>query len=116
MGTLFKGIGWIFIIFFGFIVLGGIFGNSEDEEVYGVGDDYYASDGYAMYWEEDEFHLGIPKTLVKNNIRGCGQFKYKQSEKTDSEYKVQCTRDGKNWVEYLVWTSSGSVSGPNKIK
>ena len=63
-------------------------------------------------WQED-FHVGIAKTLATNHIKGCGEFKYRESTKhPGGEYKVFCTADGKNWVAYLVWPKINEVMGP----
>ncbi len=57
----------------------------------------YANAGpnYESSWHED-FHLEITKTFAKNNIRGCGQYKYKTNlDYLNKEFLVFCTHDGK---------------------
>lgn len=70
---------------------------------------------YPGGWIED-MNVGISRALVGKQIRGCGEYRYKESASTRSEYLVQCTRDGKNWVAYLVWTRTGAVTGPFKAE
>ena len=43
------------------------------------------SDKYPGPWKED-FNVGISKALAKNNIRGCGQYKYRKNSKFKGEY------------------------------
>jgi RNA polymerase subunit RPABC4/transcription elongation factor Spt4 len=66
---------------------------------------------YSGVWLND-FSVGISRALVKNNIRGCGQYKYMPSSKATGKFKVKCTSDGTNWKEYLVYVGSGKVIGP----
>jgi len=67
---------------------------------------------YPGPWQE-EFHLGITKALGSKSIRGCGQYKYRESSKNLNEYLVYCTADGTNWTVYVVWPNTGGVIGPN---
>lgn len=66
-------------------------------------------------WIED-INIQIARTLVKNNVKGCGEIKYKESTKTRSKYLVHCSSDGKYWKSYLVWPSLGEVHGPYKAE
>ena len=70
---------------------------------------------YPGTWHTD-FHVGISKALAQNNIRGCGEFKYKPSADSVSssigEFLVRCTADGRTWVSYLVWAGIDNVMGP----
>lgn len=68
---------------------------------------------YESRWHTD-VHLEISQALVKSEIRNCGEYKYKQSRTHQGEYVVYCTRDGTNWVSYLVWTGTKKVMGPYK--
>lgn len=70
------------------------------------------SERYPGPWRED-FNMGITKTLASNNVGGCGQYKYRESIKDRGEYLVYCTRDGSNWVAYLVWPNIGKLTGPH---
>lgn len=70
------------------------------------------SERYPGPWRED-FNLGITKALASKDIRGCGQYKYRESRNDKGEYLVHCTRDGNNWTAYLVWANTGSVTGPH---
>lgn len=66
---------------------------------------------YESAWRTD-FHTGITQALIANNVRGCGEYKYRESRKDRGEYLVYCTRDGKMWTAYLVWASIKKVMGP----
>jgi hypothetical protein len=66
---------------------------------------------YPAPWRE-EFDVGITKTLISKGIRGCGQYKYRESSKDRNEYLVHCTGDGKLWVAYFVWSATERVMGP----
>ena len=59
-------------------------------------------------------NAAISKALVKGGATGCGEYYYKASSQSADEYLVYCTRDGKNWVAWLVWPAIGNVIGPNK--
>jgi|GEM_PF-1635961 len=69
---------------------------------------------YESSWHTD-VHLKISQALVKSKIRNCGEYKYKQSRTHQGEYVVYCTRDGTNWISYLVWTGTKKVMGPYDI-
>jgi len=60
----------------------------------------------------DNMHVGISKTLVRNKIRGCGEYKYRASARDSGEYLVHCTADGKVWMAYLTWVPIQKVQGP----
>lgn len=69
---------------------------------------------YPGPWREGA-NLGISKALVANNIRGCGEFKYRESSRNRGEFLVYCSRDGSNWSAYFVWPSISKVTGPHQI-
>lgn len=71
------------------------------------------SQTYPGPWRED-MHANISRTLASKSIRGCGQYKYRESVKSSNEFLVYCTREGTNWVSYLVWPSANAVMGPYK--
>ncbi|CAM8642509.1 hypothetical protein MCEMSEM18_03523 [Comamonadaceae bacterium] len=76
----------------------------------------YAGDFAGQYpgtWS-DTPNAGIMRALASNNVAGCGQYSYKAAAGSSSEYLVYCTRDGKNWMAYLVWPKIGKVMGPNR--
>lgn len=54
----------------------------------------------------------IISTLVSNNVRGCGEFHFKASDRNSGEYLVYCTHDGRNWSAYIVWPNIDRISGP----
>lgn len=66
---------------------------------------------YPGPWKDD-LNVDISRAFVTKKIRGCGEYRYKESRTTRTEYLVQCSRDSKNWVAYLVWTRTGAVTGP----
>ncbi|MBB6561985.1 hypothetical protein HNP48_004687 [Acidovorax soli] len=68
---------------------------------------------YPGPWKDD-LNVDISRAFVAKQIRGCGEYRYKESRATRTEYLVHCTRDGKNWVAYLVWTRTGAITGPFK--
>ena len=72
---------------------------------------------FAEEWSgpwRDDVNFEITKTLIQNNVRLCGEYKYKQSAKSKNEYIVHCTPDGKNWYAYIVWTGIGKIMGPRR--
>ena len=69
---------------------------------------------YPGPWQED-FNIGITKALASQQIRGCGEYKYRESSKNKGEYLIYCTSDGKRWVAYLVWVNIGKITGPHTI-
>jgi len=68
-------------------------------------------DKFEEKWS-DSSNIQISRTLVKNNIRGCGEFKYKKNLNYNNEYLVRCTRDGKNWRAYTIYGLSEEILGP----
>lgn len=68
---------------------------------------------YPGPWHDD-FNMGITKALAKNQISGCGEYKYRPHKSASNEYLVYCTRDGSHWTAYLVWDLIGKVMGPYK--
>lgn len=69
-------------------------------------------EAYPGAWKSD-FNLTITKILASKNIRGCGEYYYKQSkDKRDHQYLVKCTSDGSNFLYYHVWTLIKKVHGP----
>ena len=72
------------------------------------------SERYSGSWQED-FDLGITKTLVAKGVSGCGQYKFRESSKDRGEYLVYCTNDGNNWTAYLVWPNISEVTGPHAL-
>lgn len=69
------------------------------------------SEKYPGPWQEN-FDQRITKTLAVNGIRGCGQYKFKEDAKQSKSYIVYCSRDGQNWLAYIVWAASEKVMGP----
>lgn len=68
---------------------------------------------YPLPWREpqgQEF-ISIQQTLIKNNVKGCGEY-YIRSSKDDAEYLVGCTRDGRVWTYYIIWTATQKAMGP----
>lgn len=71
------------------------------------------SERYTKEWSSS-FNVGITRALAKNNIKGCGDYKYKRSIQNEGEYLVHCSVDGFNWTAYLVWVPIEKVMGPYK--
>ena len=63
---------------------------------------------YSGGWNDNP-NLEISRVLGSNNIRGCGEYRFMESNKSSKEYLVQCTRDGKKWVSYVVWARLNKV-------
>lgn len=95
---------WILIII-GFILLIGYL-ESDKTEV-------SADSKFSQPWRSpgDEI-LGISKSLVKKEIRGCGEYYVRESKEDNGEYLVACTQDGQTWKYYLVWPRIEEVTGP----
>ncbi|WP_143482089.1 hypothetical protein [Pseudomonas congelans] len=66
---------------------------------------------YPAPWLE-RFNADINKALASSQIRGCGQYRYRVSTRSSSEFLVYCSRDGKNWLAYMVWPKISKVLGP----
>lgn len=62
----------------------------------------------AFAWN-DTFHQGISRALAKNNITGCGEYRWIENMDHKNEFKVQCSRDGKKWVTWTVWVGIDKV-------
>ena len=69
---------------------------------------------YPEPWER-ELSVGISKALAKHNVLGCGEYAYRKSIESRSEYLLLCSRTGTEWVAYLVWPALGEVTGPVKL-
>lgn len=67
---------------------------------------------YPGPWIED-FNIDITKVLMANNVRTCGQYKYRKSSRDEGEYLVYCTTNGMRWSAFTVWVPIGNVMGPN---
>lgn len=66
---------------------------------------------YPGPWQTD-YDSRISRTLTVNSISGCGEYKFKEDAKKSKSYVVYCSRDGKNWLAYIVWAASEKVMGP----
>ena len=60
----------------------------------------------------DEFNAPITKALAVNNVRGCGQYEYRESSRDKGEYFVYCSADGNFWTAYIVWAATEKIMGP----
>ncbi|WP_131821821.1 hypothetical protein [Salipiger marinus] len=69
------------------------------------------AEDYLGKWRSDA-PSNITRTLISNNVRGCGEFHHKPSARNSGEYLVYCTPDGRNWAAYLVWPNVDRISGP----
>jgi hypothetical protein len=68
---------------------------------------------YPGPWRES-FNMGITKALAGKHVRGCGDYKYRESKTDRGEYLVYCN-DGTTSMAYIVWPNTGGVIGPNSI-
>lgn len=62
-------------------------------------------------WQEPSAE--VARTLVQNQVTGCGEFYQKPAANYSGEYMVACTRDGQTWTAWRVWTGSNDVLGPD---
>lgn len=69
------------------------------------------SSEYPAPWREDA-EPTIIRTLLKNNVNGCGQFQWRRSATARDEFLIYCTRDGRAWTAFQVWPSINKVLGP----
>mgnify|MGYP006948856663 CR=1 FL=1 len=69
---------------------------------------------YPKPWREpnNEEFVSIGKTLVKNNVTGCGEYYLRSSSQSKGSYLVGCSSDGTNWTYYMVWVYAEKVMGP----
>lgn len=68
---------------------------------------------YDLSWKSNgATFTSIGRTLANNNIRGCGEFYYRNSIQDKGEYLVGCSGDGINWKYYIVWILLDEVMGP----
>lgn len=65
-------------------------------------------------WQE-ELHLEISKSLVAAGALDCGEYKWRASADSRSEFLVVCSRDGRKWKQYLVLTASKRAIGPSPL-
>jgi len=72
------------------------------------------SDQYPKPWREpnNEEFIEIGRSLVKNQIKNCGEYYIRPSSEHNHEYLVGCSIDGESWSYYVVWTSVQEVMGP----
>jgi hypothetical protein len=54
----------------------------------------------------------VIQVLAKNHVRGCGEF-YQKAGPSRGEFAIACTRDGRAWTGYLVFTGTEKVLGPD---
>ncbi len=67
---------------------------------------------YPLPWKKD-FNTSITRALVANNIRVCGEYKYREYYKKGGEFIVACGDSSTNtWVYFIVYTNSKKVTGP----
>mgnify|MGYP007022264338 CR=1 FL=1 len=66
---------------------------------------------YPGPWVSD-VDLAITRALIRNNVSGCGQYKYRSSSQNSGEYLVYCSRDGETWTAYIVWPNVEKAMGP----
>ena len=96
---------WTAVAVLGMIIISALFGSREPAK------EILPRVEYAGEWS-DNVHLPIAKALVKNSVRFCGEFYWRQSTISKGQYLVLCSMDGSTWRSYLVWDKSGDVMGP----
>ena len=68
-------------------------------------------------WSND-LNFEASRTMNKNGFEGhwarCGVMRFKTDFNHPGRYLVRCSDIGKEWVEYLVDTKKGTVSGPDR--
>lgn len=71
------------------------------------------SEEYPGAWSEPSAE--VIRVLASNSVRGCGEFYQKASSYGPEfgEFLLYCTRDGKTWVAWKVWTHTNKVLGPD---
>ena len=64
---------------------------------------------YEQSWRSprDGEYLTIGRLMVKNNIKGCGEYHIKEIE--NSEFIIACSRDGENWTYYVAWPDNNKI-------
>jgi hypothetical protein len=70
-----------------------------------------AQPGNAGAWQKG-FHPGIARALAKQQIRGCGTFRYQGQDGNPDVFRVECSKDGKGWTAYRVNVTERTVEGP----
>lgn len=68
-------------------------------------------DMYPGPWQY-EFNTEITTALVVSKVKGCGQYRYRVSTRSTSEFLVYCSRDGEKWLAYMVWPKLEKALGP----
>ncbi|OUL63696.1 hypothetical protein [Flavobacterium sp. AJR] len=93
---------WIILIVIGFFW---ILGKYSEESNTAIND----RRTYETNWREptNKELLTISKLMIKNNIKGCGEYHVKEIE--NGEYLIACTRDGKNWTYYIAWPNIDKI-------
>jgi hypothetical protein len=61
---------------------------------------------YALYTLRK---MPVMPVLAANNIRGCGEFRFQENMADKTDFLVNCTVDGRNWVSYRVSTARNKV-------
>lgn len=59
-------------------------------------------------------NLDISRTLITNNVTGCGFVRWALNPGTTSEYTVNCSMDGENWTTYIVYPKINAVTVTGK--
>lgn len=62
----------------------------------------------AFAWN-NQYNPEVSRALAKNNISGCGEYRWTENPQHKNEFIVQCTRDGKKWVTWTVWVGIDKV-------
>jgi hypothetical protein len=69
------------------------------------------SPGFTGPWIGDS-NIGIARALIKNGVKGCGEYNYRKSLKFTEEYQVRCVGMNNKVTYYLVHPNVNGVAGP----
>jgi len=71
-----------------------------------------ATNDYPGPWL-DEFNLPLVQLIAKKNIRVCGEMYFKRYKgKSDSDFLVKCSREGKKFYYFLAFPRIDELQGP----
>ena len=73
--------------------------------------DGFSEMGYPGPWS-NEFNKSIIKTLIKHQVRGCGELVYREHDRYNNEYIVKCTGYKQPQTIYIAWTAINKIQGP----
>jgi len=66
---------------------------------------------YPAPWKASE-NSSITRALKEQGVEGCGKYRYRVAQKSNSEFLVYCYRGGSAKSAYMVWPNIHKVMGP----